>query len=143
MALGLPTYGKVNYAQVYPGVDLVFYGNQRQLEYDFVVAPGADASRIAWQIDGAAATVDKDGNLVLTAAHGPASFKAPVIYQMDGEKRIPVDGAFEVSGNRIHFKLGSYDHAKPLVIDPILVYATYLSGAVNEYSSTDGESQIG
>jgi hypothetical protein len=140
---GIHTFGKVDYAQVYPGVDLVFYGNQRQLEYDFVVAPGADASKIAWQIEGAAATVDKDGNLVLTAAHGPAGFKAPVIYQMDGQKRVPVNGAFEVAGDRIHFKLGSYDHAKPLIIDPILVYATYLGSAQNEYSSTDGESQIG
>jgi hypothetical protein len=140
---GIHTFGKVNYAQVYPGVDLVFYGNQRQLEYDFVVAPGADASKIAWQIEGAAAAVDKDGNLVLTAAHGPASFKAPVIYQMDGQKRVPVDGAFEVAGDRIHFKLGSYDHARPLVIDPVLVYATYLGSAQNEFSTTDGESQIG
>ena len=78
---GIPTYGKVNYAQIYPGVDLVFYGNQRQLEYDFVVAPGADPSRIAWQIDGARASVDAEGNLVLTAPNGPASFKKPVLYQ--------------------------------------------------------------
>jgi hypothetical protein len=55
---GIPTYGKVNYGQIYPGVDLIFYGNQRQLEYDFVVAPGADPSRIAWRIDGARASVD-------------------------------------------------------------------------------------
>jgi len=58
-------------------VDLVFYGNQRQLEYDFVVAPGADPSRIAWRIDGARARVDAEGNLVLSAANGPASFKKP------------------------------------------------------------------
>ena len=140
---GIPTFGKVNYAQVYPGVDLVFYGNQRQLEYDFVVAPGADASKIAWQIEGAAAAVDKDGNLVLNAAHGPASFKAPVVYQTNGTTRVPVDGAFQVAGDRVHFKLGNYDHAKPLVIDPVLVYSTYLGGAANEYSPTDGESQIG
>ena len=127
---GIPTFGKVHYAQVYPGVDLVFYGNQRQLEYDFVVAAGADPSRIAWQIDGAKPTVDADGNLVLSAANGPASFKKPVLYQMDGQKQIPVDGAFAVAGDRISFRLGSYDHAKPLIIDPVLTYASYLGGSL-------------
>jgi hypothetical protein len=130
---GIQTFGKVNFAQVYPGVDLVFYGNQRQLEYDFVVAPGADASRIAWQIDGAKPTLDADGNLVLSAANGPAGFKKPVLYQMDGDKKIAVDGAFTVAGNRIGFQLGSYDHSKPLIIDPVLTYATYLGGSTSDY----------
>src|ERR1035441_593018 len=89
---GIPTYGKVEYPQVYPGVDLVFYGNQRQLEYDFVVAPGADPSRIAWRIDGARAHVDSQGNLVLSAPNGPASFKKPVLYQLDGDNKTSVDG---------------------------------------------------
>ena len=130
---GIETFGKVNFAQVYPGVDLVFYGNQRQLEYDFVVAAGADASRIAWQIDGAKPTIDADGNLVLSAANGPAGFKKPVLYQMDGDKKVSVEGAFTVAGNRIGFQLGSYDHAKPLIIDPVLTYATYLGGSTNDY----------
>ncbi len=91
----LPTYGRVNYAQIYPGVDLVFYGNQRQLEYDFVVAPGAQPSRIAWQIDGAGASLDAEGNLVLTAPHGTTSFQKPVLYQMDGDKKIAAEGAFD------------------------------------------------
>jgi len=126
---GIHTFGKVKYEQIYPGVDLVFYGNQRQLEYDFIVAPGADASRIAWQIAGADPAVDKDGDLVLSAAHGPASFKAPVIYQSDGESRVPVAGAFEFAGDRISFKLGAYDHSKQLVIDPVLSYASYLAAS--------------
>jgi hypothetical protein len=129
---GIPTYGKVNYAQIYPGVDLVFYGNQRQLEYDFVVAPGADPSRIAWQIDGASAALDAEGNLVLSAAHGPASFKKPVLYQMDGDQKTSVGGSFEVAENQIRFRLGSYDHSRALIIDPVLSYASYLTG-----SSTD------
>jgi len=141
---GIPTFGKVHYAQVYPGVDLVFYGNQRQLEYDFVVAAGADPSRIAWQIDGAKPTVDADGNLVLSAANGPASFKKPVLYQMDGQKQIPVDGAFAVAGDRISFRLGSYDHAKPLIIDPVLTYASYLGGSLwTEIGSTQGWGSSG
>src|SRR5208283_291258 len=87
---GIPTYGKVEYSQIYPGVDLVFYGNQRQLEYDFVVAPGADPSCIAWRIDGAGASVDAEGNLALSASNGPAAFKKPVLYQVDGDKRTSV-----------------------------------------------------
>ena len=129
---GIPTYGKVNYGQIYPGVDLIFYGNQRQLEYDFVVAPGADPSRIAWRIDGARASVDAEGNLALSAPNGPASFKKPVLYQMDGDKKTSVEGAFAVAGNQIRFRLGSYDHSRALIIDPVLSYATYLAG-----SSTD------
>ena len=129
---GIPTYGKVNYAQIYRGVDLVFYGNQRQLEYDFVVAPGADPSRIAWRIDGARASIDAEGNLVLSAPNGPASFKKPVLYQMNGDQKTPVEGSFAVAGHEIRFRLGSYDHSRALIIDPVLSYATYLAG-----SSTD------
>jgi hypothetical protein len=139
----IPTYGKVSYAGIYPGVDLVFYGNQSQLEYDFVVTAGADPSRIAWQIEGAALSVDHDGNLLLAAPNGPASFKKPVIYQLDGSKRVPVAGGYAVAGSKVRFALGRYDHAKPLIIDPVLSYLTYLGGAANAYSSTDGQSYIG
>jgi uncharacterized protein (TIGR03437 family) len=125
---GIPTYGRVDYAQIYPGVDLVFYGNQRQLEYDFVVAPGADPSRIAWRIDGARASVDAQGNLALDAPNGPAAFKKPVLYQMAGNQKTSVEGSFEVAGNQIRFHLGSYDHSKALIIDPVLSYASYLGG---------------
>jgi uncharacterized protein (TIGR03437 family) len=129
---GIPTYGKVEYPQIYPGVDLVFYGNQRQLEYDFVVAPGADPSRIAWRIDGARARVDAEGNLALSAPNGPASFKKPVLYQLDGDRKTSVEGWFSVAGNQVRFRLGSYDHSRALIIDPVLRYASYLAG-----SSTD------
>jgi len=125
---GVATFGKVNYSQIYSGVDLVFYGNQRQLEYDFVVAPGADPSQIAWQIDGANASIDKDGNLALTAANGPTTFKRPFLYQAEGGKKLGVDGSFVVARDQIRFHVGEYDHSKPLFIDPILSYATYLGG---------------
>jgi hypothetical protein len=121
---GIPTYGKVSYAQIYPGVDLVFYGNQRRLEYDFVVAPGVDPSRIAWRIQGA--RIDPQGNLVLNAA---AMFRKPVVYQKDGDRKLPVEGSFLVAGNRVGFRLGRYDHSKPLVIDPVLTYVSYLDGS--------------
>jgi uncharacterized protein (TIGR03437 family) len=130
---GIPTYGKVNYSQIYPGVDLVFYGNQRQLEYDFVVAPGADPSRIAWRIDGARARVDAEGNLVLSASNGPASFKKPVLYQLDGDTRTSVEGSFAVAGNQVRFRLGSYDHTRALIIDPVLSYASYLAGSGTDH----------
>ncbi|MGA3100033.1 MAG: SBBP repeat-containing protein, partial [Bryobacteraceae bacterium] len=126
---GIPTYGKVDYAQIYPGVDLVFYGNQRQLEYDFVVAPGADPSRIAWRIDGARASVDAQGDLVLSASNGPATFKKPALYQMDGDKKTSVEGRFAVAGNQVCFRLGGYDHSRALIIDPVLSYASYLAGS--------------
>ena len=129
---GIPTYGKVSYSQIYPGVDLVFYGNQRQLEYDFVVAPGADPSRIAWRIEGAHAGVDAVGNLTLRVASGPASFEKPRLYQMDGDKKTRVDGAFAVAGDEVRFQLGNYDHARALVIDPVLSYATYLAGSSSD-----------
>jgi uncharacterized protein (TIGR03437 family) len=132
---GIPTYGKVSYPQIYPGVDLVFYGNQRQLEYDFVVAPGVDPSRIAWQIEGARADVDAEGNLALRAPNGPAGFKKPVLYQMDGDRKIRVAGSFAVAGDRIRFRVGSYDRSKELIIDPVLSYATYLEGVSG--TSTD------
>ena len=125
---GIPTFGKGNYAQIYPGVDLVFYGNQRQLEYDFVVAPGADPSRIAWRIDGARASVDAEGNLLLSAPNGPASFQKPVLYQMHGDTKTSVEGSFAVAGNEVRFRLGEYDHSRALIIDPVLSYASYLAG---------------
>jgi hypothetical protein len=130
---GIKTFGKVTYTGIYPGVDLVLYGNQSQLEYDFVIAPGADASRIAWQIDGAGAALDAEGGLVLTTPNGqdgPARFKQPVVYQLDGDRKIPIDGHFVRAGNQVRFKLGSYDHSKQLIIDPVLSYASYLGGSL-------------
>ena len=130
---GIPTYGKVDYPQVYPGIDLVFYGNQRQLEYDFRVAAGADAGRIAWRIEGARASVDRKGNLILRAANGAAVFDKLLVYQMEGAKKVPVNGAFAAAGQEVRFRLGSYDRSKELVIDPVLSYATYLAGSSGDY----------
>jgi hypothetical protein len=121
---GIRTYGKVDYAQIYPGVDLVFYGNQRRLEYDFVVAPGADPGRIAWQIDGARAKLDTAGNLALDAPNDLATFEKPLVYQMDGGRRTSVEGAFVVAGNQVRFHIGSYDRARALIIDPKDRYPT-------------------
>ncbi len=134
---GVPTYARVRYAGVYPGVDLVYYGNQRQLEYDFVVAAGASPKPIQLRFDGAKSLkVDGAGNLVIAAANGEVAFQKPVVYQMEAGRRRPVEGKFRLlAHNRAGFALGSYDRSKPLVIDPVLSYATYLGGSDWDYTA--------
>jgi sugar lactone lactonase YvrE len=126
----IPNYSRVRYADVYPGIDLVYYGNQRQLEYDFVVAPGTDPKTIRLGFDGGHLKLDRDGNLNITAKNGEIVFHKPVVYQEIDGKRHPVAGSFALLGrSTLGFRLGSYDHAKPVVIDPVLAYSTYLGGA--------------
>jgi len=127
----VPTYAKVRYRGVYPGVDLVYYGNQQQLEYDFFIAPGADPKPIRLQF---AATqglrLGADGDLVVTAAGGALTFHKPVVYQWVDGQRKPVEGNFAMlARHTVGFRLARYDRAKPLVIDPVLVYSTYLGGS--------------
>jgi beta-lactam-binding protein with PASTA domain len=128
---GVPTFAKVRYAGVYPGVDLVYYGNQRQLEYDFVVAPGASPKPIRLQFVGAKKlALTSDGDLTVSAANGQIAFHKPVVYQVTDGVRQPVDGQFALlKKNTVGFTLGRYDHSKPLVIDPVLSYSTYLGGS--------------
>ena len=123
-------YARAHYSQVYPGIDLVYYGNQRQLEYDFIVAPGADPGVIALTFGGAQKIeVDGGGDLVLHTPGGKVRQRKPVIYQdVDGERRI-IAGSYALKGNdEVGFHLGDYDASKPLVIDPVLEYSTYLGG---------------
>lgn len=126
----VPHVGSVRYEAVYPGIDLVYYGNPHHLEYDFVVAPGTDPQVITMDFDGAAQQhIDEQGNLVLSFADGDVQFKAPVTYQeIDGERHA-VESAFAVHRDEtVGFELGSYDPTQPLIIDPEVVYATYLGG---------------
>jgi uncharacterized repeat protein (TIGR01451 family) len=131
----IPHFARVNYAAVYPGVDLVYYGNQGQLEYDFRVAPGADPGQIVLNFDGASARLDS-GELVLSTGQGDVYFHAPQIYQQEGNTRKTIAGSFrQLADNKIGFSLGAYDRSRELVIDPTLSYSTYLgggSGAVGE-----------
>src|SRR4249920_1067978 len=91
----VPTYRRVKYSAVYPGVDLVYYGQSQQLEYDFIVAPGADPNTIKLAFAGVEqTTVDARGDLVLKTAGGPLRFQKPVIYQIDGGRRHPVEGSY-------------------------------------------------
>jgi photosystem II stability/assembly factor-like uncharacterized protein len=133
----IPTFRKVYYKDVYPGIDIVYYGNQQELEYDFFVAPGANPKAIKFRIDGAdKITLDESGSLLLELKHGEVKLKKPVIYQLTAEgNRKEVKGAYVVNRNEISFKVSGFDSRKPLIIDPILSYATFLGGSGNEQAS--------
>jgi hypothetical protein len=123
----IPTFARVMCEQVYPGVDLVYYGNQQRLEYDFILAPGVDPKIVELKFHGAdEIRVDNNGDLVLQTAGGNVRQLRPVIYQeVDGPRR-EIPGGYTVrADDRIGFQLGRYDASKPLVIDPVLAYSTY------------------
>src|SRR5258706_12828001 len=131
----VPTYGKVHYQNVYPGVDLVYYGNQRQLEYDFVLAPGADPNRIVLGFKGAdKLEIDAEGSLVLHASGGDIRQDKPVVYQnIDGVRRDIAGGYVRKGANRVGFQVAAYDTRPPLVIDPVVLsYSTYLGGSAGD-----------
>jgi hypothetical protein len=133
----VPTFAQVRYKDVYPGVDLIYYGNHRQLEYDFAISPGADPSQIQFEIEGATQVkVDAKGNLVLQTGSGELVFQSPVVYQEFNGRRVSVSGTYVVSdSSRIAFHVADYDAGKPLVIDPVLVYSTYLGGVGDDQST--------
>ncbi len=127
----VPTYGRIRYKDVYPGIDLVYYGNHQQLEYDFAVAPGADPRKIQFQINGAnQISLDEQGDLVLSVNGAKLHFQSPVVYQESNGKRTPVVGGYAMKDeSHIGFQVSNFDASKPLVIDPVLVYSTYLGGS--------------
>ncbi len=124
------TYSRVRYAGIYPGIDLTYYGNQRQLEYDFLIQPGSRPETVEMQFDGVRGIgIDDEGGLVLRTAAGDIRQPRPVVYQEDGGRRIPVKGEYELrGGHRAGFRIGVYDRTKPLTIDPVIVYSTYFGG---------------
>ena len=127
----VPNYAKVSYRNIYPGIDLVYYGNPNQLEHDFVVTPGADPNRIQFSVSGASAVhLDKaTGDLVLQTTSGKVRLLKPVSYQILQGQRVEVPSAYEVAGNgKVGFRLAAYDHSAPLILDPVLSYSTYLGG---------------
>ncbi len=127
---GIPTYAKVRYQGVYPGIDLVYYGTQRQLEYDLVVAPGADPSVVRLAFTGAdAMRLDGQGNLVLSIGGGEVIQHSPQVYQeRDGQRSLIPTRYVLADAGQVSLELASYDSARALVIDPVLVYSTYLGG---------------
>lgn len=127
----ITNYAKVQYDQVYPGIDLVYYGNQRRLEYDLVVAPGADTKAIRLNFDGAdEMNVEADGSLRFKLKGGEVTQPAPVIYQKDesGERQT-IAGHYARKGDEVTFEISDYDHSRELVIDPQLLYGTFYGGS--------------
>jgi hypothetical protein len=134
---GLPTYAATRVASAYQGIDVVYYGTDRQLEYDFVVAPHSDPAQIHLAIDGAHPTLEADGTVRLQIALPKRDtdiiFHKPVLYQQIDGKRHPIDGAFSVAANgEISFRVGSYDPARELIIDPVIGYGSYFGGNVQD-----------
>ncbi len=128
---GVRQFGRVTYRGIYPGVDLTYYGNQQQLESDFVVAPGANPRSIEYDVTGARdVRVDAQGNLVLVTEAGDAQLMRPVVYQTINGARREISGRYVLRAkNRIGFQIGAYDKRDSLVIDPMLVYSTFLGGS--------------
>jgi hypothetical protein len=129
----VPTYSKVKYEGIYSGIDLVYYGNQRQLEYDFIVAPGADPHRIAFDVRGAKRIRMVDhGDLVLNMGEGEIRWHKPVVYQEKDGARQEIAARYAITGTgRVGFEVAKYDASRPLYIDP-LIYSTYLGGRGND-----------
>jgi len=123
----IPTWGRVRYSGVYPGIDAIWYGNQGRLEYDLLLQPGADTSKIAMKFEGARKiSVEAGGDLRVEMAGGALALKLPQVYQEGGGGRQRVGATYELrAGDEVGFRVGAYDKSRPLVIDPTLVYATY------------------
>lgn len=130
----IPTFKQVRYRDVYPGIDLVYYGNQSRVEHDFVIAPGGDPNQVQLEVLGAdQLSIDPNGDLILLKGGDRIRLQAPVLYQEFHGMRVPVAGRYAVKeSNRVSFTVQAYDKTKPLVIDPVLVYGTFLGGLADD-----------
>ncbi len=135
---GVETYGRVRYQGVYEGVDLVYYGSGGQVEYDFVVAPGADPRRINFTLAGGRVALESAGDLVVRTRAGALTFQKPFLYQEVEGVRKAVQGGYVLRRDgTVRFRVGTYDRTKPLVIDPVLSYASFFGGEFDNYYETD------
>src|SRR5713226_3034128 len=128
---GIPIYRQVASIRALPGVDLIFYGSQRQLEYDLKVAPGADPRAIRWVFEGPSGLrLDSDGSLVVAVGSAEVRQARPRVFQsLSRRRQREVSGEYIITGeNEVAFRLGDYDRSKALTIDPVLVFSTYLGG---------------
>jgi hypothetical protein len=128
--VGVEARGRVRFHDVYPGIDVAYYGTDREVEYDLLVEPGADPEQIRLQLHGAGTvSITDDGDLELGTAGAPVHVRAPVAYQMDGQTRVPVASRYVLGQDgTVRFALGRYDRGRSLVIDPILSYSALLGG---------------
>lgn len=131
----IPTFARVICEKVYPGVDMIYYGSQRQLEYDFVVAAGADPDRIRLRFEGAQKTaIDAEGKLIIQTEETEIRHNKPVAYQEADGVRREISVAFNLSADgTAGFQISDYDKSKELVIDPVLVFSTYLGGSLDDF----------
>ncbi len=138
----IPAFAKLRYEQVYPGIDVVYYGHGQHVEYDFVVQPGSKPAQIKLAVSGAAFRVDNRGDLVLALASGELRWSKPVLYQKTAAGRKTISGGYVLRPDgSISFNVGSYDQQLPLYIDPEVTYATYLGGTyVDEIWSTTADT---
>lgn len=130
----VPSFATVTYRDVYPGVDLVYYGDERQrVEYDFNIAPGAAPGAIALAFEGhRGLSVDSSGNLVVATRGDNLVQHRPVLYQNIDGARQPVGGSYRIEGDRVGFDIGAYDPSLPLVIDPVLSYSSFVGGMATD-----------
>jgi uncharacterized repeat protein (TIGR01451 family) len=140
----VPHFANVRYEDVYPGINLVFYGNQGGLEYDFQVAPGADPSRAELEFEGSTNVELSNGALMVRSEDGTVRFEAPRVYQQAEERQQAVEGRFVMrAANRFGFEIGPYDHSRELIIDPQLNYSTYFGGSGNETAPSIAVDNVG
>jgi Calx-beta domain/Bacterial Ig-like domain (group 3)/MBG domain/Beta-propeller repeat len=145
--VNVSNYARVTYSDVYPGIDVIYYGNQRQLEHDFIIAPGSDPQDIAIRFLGAEGIrLDANGDLIIHTALGDVKQKRPVIYQESEDGRRDVAGNYVIkNGLDIGFRVGDYDRDLTLVIDPVLTYSTYLGGSASDLGggiAVDSDGQV-
>jgi uncharacterized protein (TIGR03437 family) len=140
----VPNYRSVRYSGVYPGVDLVYYGKDGTLEYDWVVSPGADPRQIRMRFEHSVRLrIDRQGDLVIQAGKSEYRHKRPTVYQELSGNRVPVKGSWILRGREAGFRIGSYDPGRPLVIDPPLIYSTYQGGNGLDYAYAIAVDSIG
>lgn len=140
----VPNFARVRYSGVYPGIDLVYYGQEGHLEYDWIVSPGADPQKIRMTFEHAdQLQIDQQGDLVIRAGGSEYRHKKPLIYQEVAGERVPVPGGWKVHGNQGSFRLGSYDRRRALVIDPPLIYSSYFGGTGADYGYAVAIDSIG
>jgi len=141
---GVPHFARIEYRDLFPGVDIVYYGNPQHLEYDLVVHPGADPSQIRFRLDGASQlSLAPNGDLVLQASRQTMLFHKPVLYQEKNGVKRPVEGAYQVVNGTVGFHIGAYDRSRPLIIDPVFGDFTLAGGTGDEIPTAAAEDAQG
>jgi RHS repeat-associated protein len=141
---GVRHYGRIQYANLFPGIDVVYYGNPQQLEYDLIVHPGADPSQVRFRLDGASqVTIAPNGDLVMQAGGQTVLFHKPVLHQTKNGVKRPVTGAYHLADGSVGFRVGAYDRSLPLTIDPVFGDYTLAGGSGDEFPTAAVEDAQG